>query len=173
LFFALWPDDSVRAALAALTRELRPQCGGRAVRASNLHLTLAFLGDVPLSRIPELTMLASELSFAPCTLELSACGYWRHNRVVWAGTAQTPGTLVDLASRLAQSLRVRGYRYEKREYVAHVTLLRDARRAPQSDSVTPIRWPLNEFVLVQSVRGDGGMVYERVACWPAGRMPLR
>jgi 2'-5' RNA ligase len=158
----------VRARLAACAQELRVHCGGRAVRVSNLHLTLAFLGDVRVSRIPELTTLASELCFARCTIELDACGYWRHNRIVWAGAAQAPVVLVDLASRLAKSLRAYGFRHEEREYVPHVTLLRDARRAPRTGGMAPpIRWPVKEFILMQSVRHDGGVAYEGLARWPA------
>lgn len=154
----------MRATLAACAQELRLHCGGRAVRASNLHLTLAFLGDVRISRIPELTTLTSELFFAPCTIELDACGYWRHNRIVWAGAAQTPVALVDLADRLAKSLRANGFRHDEREYVPHVTLLRDARRAPRTGRMAPpIRWPVKEFILMQSVRRDRGVAYEEVA----------
>ncbi len=45
LFFALWPDPPTRTALAMLVDGL-PLVGGRRVPAENLHLTLAFLGNV-------------------------------------------------------------------------------------------------------------------------------
>ena len=40
LFFALWPDDAVRAELARWSRELHALCGGRTTRPENLHVTL-------------------------------------------------------------------------------------------------------------------------------------
>ena len=46
LFFALWPEDSTRAELTAAMRRLQPEVTARWVMPENLHMTLAFLGDV-------------------------------------------------------------------------------------------------------------------------------
>ena len=40
LFFALWPDDAVRAELARWSRELHALCGGRITPPEKLHVTL-------------------------------------------------------------------------------------------------------------------------------------
>ena len=46
LFFALWPDDDTRHALARLAKTRLPSGSGRLVAAQNIHLTVAFLGAV-------------------------------------------------------------------------------------------------------------------------------
>ncbi|WP_287719822.1 2'-5' RNA ligase family protein [Nitrosomonas sp.] len=46
LFFALWPQEEARKQLARLARRIADQCAGRCVRPENLHLTLAFIGEV-------------------------------------------------------------------------------------------------------------------------------
>lgn len=46
LFFALWPNDAERAALAAWQPPLLELCGGKAMRADTLYATLVFLGEV-------------------------------------------------------------------------------------------------------------------------------
>ncbi|HJP34486.1 MAG TPA: 2'-5' RNA ligase family protein, partial [Gammaproteobacteria bacterium] len=44
-FFALWPDDTIRAQL--LRTALKIECGdGRRIVAANLHVTLLFIGNV-------------------------------------------------------------------------------------------------------------------------------
>ena len=51
LFFALWPEpDTQRRWHEELASYVKP-LGGRRVPAENLHLTLAFLGEVPGTRI--------------------------------------------------------------------------------------------------------------------------
>jgi len=64
MFFALWPDDAVRAQLAHWSRELHAVCGGRPTRVENLHLTLAFLGGVEDARAAEVER-AGERGRAP------------------------------------------------------------------------------------------------------------
>ncbi len=57
LFFAVWPPLAVAEALAAWARRLQRETGGRAVAAKNIHLTLAFLGEVSEERLPALRRL--------------------------------------------------------------------------------------------------------------------
>ena len=154
LFFALWPDDRVRTALAALAREYCAECSGRVVPAANLHLTLAFLGDV------------KSRSFQ---LSIDTRGYWRHNRVVWAGAAQCPAALRGLLVKLADLMRANGFRHEAREYVPHVTLLRDSRRAPTIPVPAPIAWDVDDFALMRSAQRGRSSGYDIVHRWPFER----
>ncbi|MGH8210965.1 MAG: 2'-5' RNA ligase family protein [Steroidobacteraceae bacterium] len=62
VFFALWPDDELRAAFARATHEAVRVAGGRSVPAHNLHATLLFLGPVAERRIPELQAIAARLA---------------------------------------------------------------------------------------------------------------
>jgi 2'-5' RNA ligase len=147
-------------------REFSAACGGRGVRPANLHLTLAFLGDVPVSRVPMIMEALETVHGERFVLELDSCGYWRHNRIVWAGAAQCPPPLSRLVDALADALHPCGFRREAREYRAHVTLLRDARRAPRAGLFQPIEWRTSGFVLVQSVRRERPPAYEILKVWP-------
>lgn len=165
LFFALWPDDGVRAALSEIAVACAAECGGRRVPTANIHLTLAFLGEVDIERIPEVSALADAIRGRPFEWVLDTCGYWRHNRIAWVAASETPPALRDLAKQLTASLRGRGLRYETRDYVPHVTLVRDARRAPKSPQPAPIVWTVNEFVLVRSTTVRQSPAYEILARW--------
>ena len=164
LFFALWPDEVVRAALAAWTRELRTLCGGRAPHPQDLHLTLAFLGSVEADRIGAIERAAEEVAPRAATLILDQPGYWKHNRIVWAGASAPPPALESLVQELRGALVRSGVAFDAKRFVSHVTLLRDARPPPSLPAVEPVRWEVEGFVLAGSSPRPGGR-YEVLRAW--------
>lgn len=165
LFYALWPGDATRAALAGLSRALHEQCGGRRVPEHNIHLTLVFLGDVRTDLVPALKCMAAEVQGTPVDLALNTAEYWRHNRVVCAGTKFCPPALLDLCARLRAGARSLGIRTEARAYVPHITLLRKAGRAPAQREFSDIEWHAPEFVLMRSLPRQAEVAYEVIGCW--------
>jgi 2'-5' RNA ligase len=159
---------ATRDALAAAARELRRSCGGRSPPAQNLHLTLAFLGGVYESRLAELTDCAAALATAPFELTLDHIGYWRAQRLVWAGTHHCPDQLAALADALAEGLRARGFRAERRPFKPHVTLLRDASASPAQAEVAfgSLTWRARSFVLACSEPAARGVRYRIIGEWP-------
>ncbi len=143
LFFALWPDEAVRAQLAHWARELHAVCGGRPTRPENLHVTLAFLGNVEDARVAEVERAASEVT--PCSTSLVA----------------------ELRSALARS-RIA---FDSKGFVSHVTLLRDAREPREMPALDPIEWRLDGFALVRSVALPQGSRYEIRNSWKGRAAP--
>jgi 2'-5' RNA ligase len=169
VFFALWPEDEVRAALAQAGVHAQAECGGRATASDKIHLTLFFVGDIERSRVAALEACASRVAADPFELDMSTLGYWRHNRIVWAGARHCPGELATLVDNLSLNLAGEGIRGEDRAYVPHVTLVRNARRAPVRSALEAPVWKARELVLVESVRAAGVVRYEIVGGWPLGR----
>lgn len=165
LFFAIWPDAGTRDALAAVAGTLRKDCGGRAPPVDNLHLTLAFLGDVPAARLPELEAVAAGVDAGTFALKLDRLDWWRHQRLVWAGTQTCPDGLAALVERLAGRLQAGGFRTERRRYMPHVTLLRHADSAPAMQTLDPIVWRPAQFVLACSQPAVRGVRYQIMASW--------
>jgi 2'-5' RNA ligase len=165
LFFAAWPGPEIQQALHDLARQAQPECGGRAIPARNIHLTLAFLGDIERARMTQLDILAAAIEGSGCELVIDRLGYWRHNRILWAGAARCPAPLQALVSSLSMALRGAGYTLEERPYVPHVTLLRDARRAGARLAFSPAVWPVRDFALVESVQTGRERIYEVVRRW--------
>lgn len=166
LFFALWPDAGTQRALGTLAQDLKHECGGRAVAASNVHLTLVFLGNVERARMPRLEALAVGIGAPRFALAVDRVEFWRHNRIVWAGASHCPGALQALVARLGQGLTAEGFRPDERPYVPHITLLRNTRRPPAMASVPVIDWMVPGFALVESAPRERGRVYEVVREWP-------
>ena len=168
LFFAAWPAPAIQDALGKIALDLKPGCGGRAIPARNIHLTLVFLGDVARVRLPRLESLAAAVSAPRFELSVDRVQYWRHNRIVWAGAESCPAAALALVAQLEGAFTAEGLRVDGRPYVPHVTLLRDARHAPAVATVPVTSWPVARFALVESVPRDRGRAYEVLREWPLG-----
>jgi 2'-5' RNA ligase len=165
LFFALWPDDAVRVQLERWSRELHALCGGRATRPENLHVTLAFLGGVEDTRVAEIERAASEVAPKVVSLVLDRPGYWKNNRIAWAGASMVPPELVALVSELRGALAKSQIGFDAKPFASHVTLLRDAREPKGMSALDPIPWKVDGFALVQSVTLPRGSRYEIRKSW--------
>jgi len=166
LFFALWPDDDMRKSLSALAQDAQLDCGGRATSDDKVHLTLFFLGDVDARRAVAVEGAADRVRGEFFDLTLDRIGYWRHNRIVWAGATYQPPALSVLVTRLSAGLAAEGVESEGRPYVPHLTLVRNAERKPALAVIEPHPWHVRDFVLVQSMPTRGGVRYQVLRTWP-------
>ena len=150
LFFALWPSATTRARLDRWGQSLHEVCGGRRMRAENLHVTLAFLGNVADARVREVEEAMDRVAPRRFLLALDKPGYWRKNSIAWAGTSTTPPELESLAADLRASLAQSSIPFDPQPFAVHVTLLRDARAPAAMPALEPITWPVDGFALVES-----------------------
>ena len=165
LFFALWPDAEVRAALAAVASG----CGHgreRVLVPENLHLTLAFLGNVTAGQRACMEAAATTVNGRSFAMTLDRLGFWPRPRVLWAGVDAVPAALEELVADLNSALATCGYQPETRPFQAHVTLARKASRPPRQTTISPIRWAVRDFCLAQSVSGERGSEYRVLGRWP-------
>jgi len=167
VFFALWPDDAERAALAAWQPALHKLCGGRSMRAGTLHATLLFLGDVVLHRMEALQLAAQEVEEASFDLVFDVAHYWGHNHIVFAAPHIVPPQLVQLVQALEQRLSKHRFHFDHRPYKPHITLLRHAQwsDAPMPEMQRAV-WRTKDFALVQSVPDKEGASYRVLAKFP-------
>jgi len=164
VFFALWPNEGERAALAAWQSPLQQLVGGRLTPAENLHNTLVFLGDVQPDHLEALQLAAQEVSGTAFQLVFDTARYWGHNHIVYAAPGSVPKRLAQLVSDLEQRLRHHHFKFDRRAYKPHVTLLRHAHwtDSPLS-AMKKVVWHVRDFALVQSVSEGQSMRYEVLA----------
>ena len=129
LFIAVELPEAMMDALAETQAMLRDAIRGRFTAPNGLHVTLAFLGEVPHSRIAE-TSRALE-NACSCSNAFHALlgdlGWFdeRDNAIVWQGFADpTPFTV--LAQDVRRELDAIGIDYDRKPLKAHVTLMRRA-----------------------------------------------
>jgi RNA 2',3'-cyclic 3'-phosphodiesterase len=177
LFFALWPDDETRAAIAAASRALREAASprGRWIGAHRYHLTLAFLGGFETTglgaMIERAKTVGDRVDASPFDVSLDVAGSFRNRSIPWwLGSSSNNAKLDALWTALDDALRAERIRAAGEAHVAHVTVLRDADRILPTTvlatlDVAPIRWRADDFVLVESRLGVGAR-YAIAARWP-------
>lgn len=170
VFFALWPDVGARDALSTLARDIAAQAGGRAGPAGNLHLTLAFLGDIAAARIAALHAIGPAVASAvpPFTLTLDRVGAFGDGGIAWAGASARPGELERLVQMLSSALVKEGFPTERRAFHPHVTLARHCRRPTASGTIVAIAWRVEQITLIASERSPSGPRYRELGAWRLG-----
>jgi 2'-5' RNA ligase len=107
------------------------------VAASNIHLTLKFLGDVSLSNLNLLTeMIQKEIStHHQFDISVGSSGAFpniRQPRVVWVGV-EAPAELASIQNGIEVTTSRLGYSREERAFSPHLTLGRVSRNATSQD----------------------------------------
>ena len=172
LFFALWPDEASRTHLAAAVDDLRvgPVPSGRWIKPSRYHLTLQFLGEHP--ALPE-DLIGHACGAAACVeaaafeIDLDIAGSFGNTRIpCWLGSSEPPSGLRTLHDVLGTALREAGCRVVGgTSFTPHLTILRDADRPMQARLAKPLRWRIEEFVLIHS-RTQPTAPYRVCGRWP-------
>nr|VFJ77833.1 MAG: 2'-5' RNA ligase [Candidatus Kentron sp. FW] len=167
LFFALWPTNSVRRALAEIARGI--SCGGKPVPVGNFHVTLVFLGPVDTMRQDCVERIATEISdVGPFHLRLDRLGSFARAGIVWSGTTNTSPGLISLVTKLNQGLADCGFQPERRAFTTHVTLFRKADKWVENIPHDPVEWPITDFCLVESSTLPTGARYRVLHRWQLG-----
>ena len=155
--------------MAAWQVLLKELCGGRAVRAETLHATLVFIGEIKQARLEALQLAAQEVVAESFELRFEKARYWGHNHIVYAAPGHVPRHLAQLVGVLEARLSAHRFRFDRREHKPHVTLLRNARWTDEPlPAMQPVRWPIRDFALVQSVHEDGVANYRVLTRIPLG-----
>lgn len=164
LFFALDCPPAQRKAIAQWRSELGLRAG-KPVPADNFHLTLLFLGAVPLAQINEVCEAAGKVNMPKETLKISLdrLQVWHRAGVLSLAPEQAPPALLRLVYALEQAMLPFGFEETPREFRPHLTLARDY-RAPEPESATPPAFFLRaeRFALFESHKGR----YRILQDWP-------
>lgn len=163
LFFALWPDDTVRQALQHISAAL-PLSSRQRVSAENWHITLAFIGNVDEVLVPNIIDAAMPISAPAITLVFDRLEYWHRAGVLCLTCSQPEPTAAHLVSQLSTELINRGIQLDTRPYCPHITLARHIRELPILD-FQPISWSAKQFALVESVSSATGVIYQPLQFW--------
>ena len=166
IFFALWPDGPTREQLQQRALQMPLARPARRVPDYNLHLTLHFIGNISVDRLGCLQRQARKVSAESFELLIDGSGFFRRARVGWLGCSAPPAELAGLHHDLGQKLLPCGFRPEARAYNPHVTVARKINRQPELPVFEPLRWKVDNFVLIESRADDSGVRYEVVETYP-------
>ena len=160
IFFALWPDHRQRELLREAINTVAKTVEGRMVDRRNWHVTLAFIGDFPESKIPGLLERAAEIEVKPFRLTFDRLEFWARPRVASLTAATVPNELQQLVTSLHGLLQDEGVVPEDRTYRPHITVVRNARTFTTERLAQRISTEWSNFELVETVRQPGGGYYQ-------------
>lgn len=182
LFIAIEMPESWIDALTVVQDRLRGQGLERLrwVRPEGIHLTLAFLGNVPEARVPDLThaMTGAAAACRPFTLALARPGMFGSRarpRVLWVGLGGDLPSLERLHHAVDTAVRAAGFTRPAERFAPHLTLARVPDRYPpdaavriaglvDATHVPPVPpFSVERIALMRSELLPGGARYHRVA----------
>jgi len=135
-FVAVEIDEAVRRRAAELIKLLSQGTSDvRWVEPHNMHLTLKFLGEVPLGEIPRVceAVRRGAEEVAPFSFAFIRAGAFPHPgrpRTLWLGSGDEEQSATTLYKAVDQRLRKLGFRSENRKFVPHLTIGRVRRGGP-------------------------------------------
>ena len=176
------PEGAIRA-LRRVQDKLKRTLGSQAcrwVQPENIHLTLKFLGDIPISDLSRIAGALREScgAYAPFEVCLSGLGCFPNllrPRVLWVGIGGDVAALSHLQQSVEQALSELGYPPEGRPFSPHLTLARVRNGARRADVAAlgqtvgtlslgeVARIPVEHVLLMRSDLRPGGPNYTELA----------
>ncbi len=134
LFIALELPPPTKEALTHIQTQLKTAPGVRWIKPSQLHLTLQFLGDTPVSKVSPLIQVLQKIAAntKPFKLYLDQLGLFpnaKRPRIVWVGLAGETEALLRLQQRIVIAAGSLGFQAEDRPFKPHITLGRSQKQA--------------------------------------------
>jgi len=147
--------------------------GLRLVKPNLCHITLKFLGDVPMDKIEKVCKALGSVQADPFDIKVRGMGAFpgRSIRVVWLGLE---GDFADLFRKVEDSLGPLGFEREARKFSPHVTLGRVGRPSQEISGQITAKieelsrvdlgsFLVDRFFLKKSTLTREGPIYEDIA----------
>ncbi len=174
LFVAMRPPPEIRAALLPLMAGIE---GARWQSDNQLHMTLAFLGELDRHGAETALQALETVLFDPMELRLGQLGSFdgKPGRTSTLWVAVEPADpLTHLATSIRTALMRAGLAPDLRRFTPHITLARFSGGGATREAIRPwletalpppASWRATNFHLVESTMGKGGSHYEPIASY--------
>lgn len=184
LFVACEVPDDVKRDISEVIESLRgrSQNAVRWIKPEGVHVTLKFLGEVPVKKLPAVKLAIQEavVGHSPFELEFSNIGTFGGReglRIMWVGVAGDVLRLEALVRAVNAALAVVGFEPERRPFRPHLTLGRVRDEVPTRQraeievavgkmGVPSTSWRTTQVSLMRSRLTPQGAVYEVLATFP-------
>lgn len=133
---------------------------------SKLHVTLKFLGDVPIEKVAEICNSLETISINPFILECEHILLLGENNISAVKLKNQTGKLELLHAEIEAMLYKLGFEKDIRNFLPHVTLARGFIPTKNID-IEQLRFKecfisANEIALIESKSDKGRIIYEKV-----------
>ncbi len=166
LFFAAVPEAVAAARISRLAHVLKRahKFDGKVIEPERLHVSLFFLGELSEQSVQVAREAAAEVRVPPFEVlfdRSASFGGKPGNRPLVLIGDDGLDRLKSFRRTLGIALARKGLRYlARKDFTPHITVLY-ADRSVEEHPIEPIRWVVNEFVLIHSMHG-----HVHLARWP-------
>ena len=158
LFIAIELSDEMKKSIGGTLHALKQKgVKGSYVPLQNLHLTLAFIGEVEDARAVKDALAG--ISFKPFKLSLSEMGSF--GDLLWVGMKGNQG-LAALAKSVRDALDAAGIDYDRKKFVPHITIIRKASGSYKQAPAPKGEMMVKKISLMKTTFKDGKPVYSEV-----------
>jgi 2'-5' RNA ligase len=162
LFIAINFNGETKPHLLTLRDELKSNAqSGRFSPPENLHLTLAFIGEVNPKKVEKIKDILETVEFTPFDVAIDRLGTFSRGTLWWAGLREDK-PLLDLQYEVIFKLAHCGFEMDGREYHPHITLGREVVTSMRPRSIEPFGETVHSIELMKSERIGGRMVYTAI-----------
>ena len=151
-----------------------PKRAIRWVKPANIHLTLRFIGNMPVDKVAELSqeMDLKTSKLQPFMLRLGKLGCFpnqRRPRIIWIGLEGDTNQLMKLHQMVESAVENLGWKREKRRFHPHLTIgrVKESRliarsNIPYNQELLNRSFLVDSVYLVRSVLEPMGAVYSHL-----------
>jgi RNA 2',3'-cyclic 3'-phosphodiesterase len=153
------------------------------VNLANIHLTIKFLGETPVSKIDQIIGGLQSVAAInkPFAYTLNKCGVFGSKydpRVIWVGAKRHPEAIIKLGKDVINSMHELGFERDRQNFVPHLTIARIKRLIDKNhfqqimQGISEKDYQLlnvHEFTLFESVLKPTGPVYTMLKQFPLSK----
>jgi 2'-5' RNA ligase len=162
LFVSINFSDDTRSRLLSLRDELRSKSqSGNVSLPENLHLTLAFIGEVSPKKIDKIKTILDTVTFAPFDATIERLGTFSRGTLWWAGLREDK-PLMDLQHEVEHKLALCGFEMDGRKYSPHITLGREVVTSEKPWQIESFGDKVTRIDLMKSERIGGKLTYTAI-----------
>lgn len=176
LFIAIDLPEDIKNTLSQISGDMP---GAKRVGASEIHLTLRFIGEADTQTFSRIRTALSGVSSPAFSLSLSGVGHFppRGNpRVLWVGLEKRPELML-LQEQIEATLQQAGIPAEDRPFSPHITLARLKETPPSAVAkfetlhrgLTFPPFEVQEFVLYSSLLTPRGAIHSKENLYRLGK----
>ena len=158
LFIAIPLSDEMKSAVTGTMHEMKKAgVKGSYVPTRNLHLTLAFIGEM--KEAASVSEALQSVSFKPFRLAFSELGSF--GDLLYVGLKGNQG-LSGAVKNVREALDAAGIPYDRKKFVPHVTIIRNAAGNFKSVKAPSGEMTVKGFSLMKSELKDGKRLYTEI-----------
>jgi len=171
-FVAVDLPTAMRDQIAAMQNEI-DVIGVKLVDPNLIHLTLKFLGDVPLNKVDVVEEALQKIEVPAFSAQVKGIGVFpgRSIRVIWIGAL---GQFAELHQQVDDALSPLGFERDNRKFSAHATIARVKRPNSEINQILASRllpmkkvdlgdFLVDRFLLKKSTLTPQGPIYDDIA----------